>query len=186
VTLLQSKLRINSKQIYATGKSQGGGFVGVLACDSSASKIFAAFAPVSGAFYTTVAASQCNPDTVAITCSPGRSMIPFIEFHGGADDTILYAGDTRRGVCLPSIPHYITAWAVRNGLSSANSSAPYATDTTEYSFGNGEVRGYFDKVIGHDWPSTLKNSDNDRAGHAPASYNASEIIVEFFKKYTLP
>lgn len=159
--------------------------VGVLACDSAASKLFAAFAPVSGAFYTTVAAKNCKPDSVQITCNPGRSNIPFIEFHGGADDTILYAGDARKGVCLPSIPHYITQWATRNGLSAANSSAPFSLDTTEYSFGNGLVRSYFGKKVGHDWPSTLSNADNSRKGHAPATYNASEVIVEFFKKYSL-
>jgi poly(3-hydroxybutyrate) depolymerase len=141
---------------------------------------------VSGAFYTDVPAAGCNPNTVKITCSPSRQNVPFIEFHGGADDTIRYRGEKRRGVCLPSIPHYITEWAVRNGLGSANDSAPYSMDTMVYSFGGGIVRGYYNKVIGHDWPATIRNSDNHRRGHVPASYNASEVIVQFFKKYTLP
>jgi len=41
---------IDTSRIYATGKSNGGGFVGnVLACDPALSKEFAAFAPVVSA-----------------------------------------------------------------------------------------------------------------------------------------
>lgn len=47
---LQSQYCIDSTRIYASGMSNGGGFTGTLACDPTASNLFAAFAPHSGAF----------------------------------------------------------------------------------------------------------------------------------------
>ena len=44
---------IDTSRVYATGKSNGGGFVGnVLACDPTLSKVFAAFAPVVSTVHT--------------------------------------------------------------------------------------------------------------------------------------
>ncbi|KAF7180047.1 hypothetical protein CNMCM7691_009213 [Aspergillus felis] len=76
---------IDSSRVYATGKSNGGGFTNLLACDATASTRIAAFAPVSGAFYQDVPPADCNPGTVPIECNPGRDVIPIIEFHGSAD-----------------------------------------------------------------------------------------------------
>lgn len=47
---VSGELCVDEKRIFATGKSQGGGFVGRLACDSGLSARIAAFAPVSGAY----------------------------------------------------------------------------------------------------------------------------------------
>ena len=41
---------IDNSRIYAAGKSNGGGFTSLLACDSKLSKAFAAFAPVVSRF----------------------------------------------------------------------------------------------------------------------------------------
>jgi poly(3-hydroxybutyrate) depolymerase len=40
--------------------------------------------------------------------------------------------------------------------------------------------------IGHDWPSTQANSDNSQEGRHPASFNASELILDFFAAHPLP
>ncbi|OZJ01666.1 hypothetical protein BZG36_05673, partial [Bifiguratus adelaidae] len=145
---------IDRNRIWATGKSDGGGLCGTLACDPNLSKRIAAFAPVSGAFY--VKSSTCKPSTANPPCNPGRSNIPFIEFHGGNDRTIAYNGGPRHGECLTSIPHYIQQWAIRNGLGSNNQSVPFAPDSVVYSFGTGGNAGlvaqYYDPVIDHDWP----------------------------------
>ncbi|KAI9655735.1 MAG: hypothetical protein M1821_005170 [Bathelium mastoideum] len=62
----------------------------------------AAFAPVAGAVYTNNTGT-CYPYTIEPVntipqplCSPGRSNLPIIEFHGTADPTINYLGGQRR------------------------------------------------------------------------------------------
>ncbi|OZJ06520.1 hypothetical protein BZG36_00472 [Bifiguratus adelaidae] len=178
---------IDSSRIWATGKSDGGGFCGTLACDPNLSKRIAAFAPVSAAFY--VNSGSCDPLTAFPPCNPGRSNIPFIEFHGGKDTTIAYNGGPRRGQCLPSIPNYIQQWARRDGLGTKNQSEPFAPDSSVYRFGKGANAGlvaqYYDPVIGHDWPSTVPNSDNSQPSRHVASFNATPIILKFFQQHQL-
>jgi poly(3-hydroxybutyrate) depolymerase len=160
---LESEYFIDITRIYATGKSDGAGFCNVLACDPVLSNRFAAFAPVSGAFYSKNT-STCVPATVAITCNPGRSKIPMLEFHGGKDSTIPYVGEGRKEECLPSIPHWAQSWAARDGLSLTNQTTDMkgTNDTFIYQFGSGLEFGLvtqiFDKSIAHDWPSTVSNS----------------------------
>jgi poly(3-hydroxybutyrate) depolymerase len=109
---------IDTSRIYAAGKSNGGGFTGgYLACDPSLSQQIAAFAPVSGAFYVPGSTEDdCDPATIAIQCNPGRKLVPVLEFHGDADDTIAYAGGLRRGECLPSVLHWVEEWSKREGF----------------------------------------------------------------------
>ncbi|KAJ5647265.1 carbohydrate esterase family 1 protein [Penicillium lividum] len=178
-----SQYCIDTTRIWATGKSDGGGFVNRLACDPETSIRIAAFAPVSGAYYENT--SPCVPDTVHLTCHAARTDIPFLAFHGGNDTTIPYTGGERKGECLPSIPHFIQEWAVRDHLSVRNRTLAVASDTVLYSFGACELVGLiYDSVIGHDWPSTVPNSDNQVAGHHVASFNATPIILDFFYRHT--
>ncbi|OQV07348.1 hypothetical protein CLAIMM_11798 [Cladophialophora immunda] len=185
---IESLYCIDTSRIYTTGKSDGAGFCNILACDPALSTTFAAFAPVSGAYY--VDSSPCMPTTVSLPCSPGRSEIPLLAFHGGNDTTIPYAGEERKGECLPSIPHFIQEWALREALGTRNITTPVANDTVKYSYGMGHdaslVALIFDSDIGHDWPSTAPNDDNQHAGHHPASFNATPIILDFFQQYRLP
>ncbi|RFU28501.1 hypothetical protein B7463_g7842, partial [Scytalidium lignicola] len=153
---------INPSRITATGKSDGAGFCNVLACDSTLSKRIAAFAPVSGAYY--INTLPCDSSAVQIPCSPGRKDIPILAFHGGNDTTIAYNGGERKSECLPSIPHFIQEWAIRDGLGSNNITTPVATDAVAYHFGHGLQAGLVELIyesnIGHDWPSTVPNPDN--------------------------
>jgi poly(3-hydroxybutyrate) depolymerase len=184
---VESRYCINPSHITATGKSDGAGFTNVLACDSVLSKRFAAFAPVSGAYY--VNTLPCAPSTVKILCSAARNDIPFMAFHGGNDTTIPYLGGERKNECLPAIPHFIEEWALRNGLENQNSSTRVAISTTAYDFGRGRQAGLveliFQSNIGHDWPSTVPNADNTVVGHHVANYNATPMILEFFKNHPL-
>ena len=68
---------INIHRIYATGKSNGGGFVNVLACSREHGNMFAAFAPIIGAFY-----SDANDQN---QCHPSRSHTPMLEIRGYLD-----------------------------------------------------------------------------------------------------
>lgn len=180
---LEATYCIDTARIFATGKSDGGGMCNVLACDATLSKRIAAFAPVSGAYY--IDTSPCHAATVKIPCKAGRTNIPLLEFHGGKDTTISYSGGARKGECLPTIPHFVQQWAVRDGLGSKNTSSALAKDTTLYKFGSGLVQHVYNSVIGHDWPSTQPNDDNSRDGHHVASFDATPIILDFFKAHPL-
>ncbi|GAM85474.1 hypothetical protein ANO11243_034810 [Dothideomycetidae sp. 11243] len=184
---VESLYCIDEIRIAASGKSDGGGFVGnQAACDPVLSQRLAAVAPVSGAFY--VDTSVCQPDTVVIPCR-NRRHVPVFDFHGGEDPVINYNGGARKGECLPTIPHWITAWAIRDGLDPSNDSQPLAADTTIYSWGRGSQKGFVkqvtDLVIGHTWPSTQPNADNTRPGQQVASFNATPLILDFFQTHPL-
>ncbi|THX60787.1 hypothetical protein D6D06_00975 [Aureobasidium pullulans] len=143
VTNISAQYCVDTSRVFAAGMSNGGGFVNVLACDPVMSSVFNAFAPHSGAFYTSTGDSNtvCFPNTVLTndlvhtTCSPSRR-VPIIEFHGDADGTIGYFGGGRRGYCLPAIPHWTQDWAIRNNLTSDNvSTVTNGGNLTRYEFG---------------------------------------------------
>jgi poly(3-hydroxybutyrate) depolymerase len=188
---IQSLYCLDPSRITVTGKSDGGGFCNVLACDPVLSTRIAAFAPVSGAYYIDLSADEtCEPSTVHIPCSAGRTDIPLIAFHGGNDTTISYYGGVRKSECLPTIPNFIQQWAGRDGLGESNLTIPLAAlDSLKYLYGNGKNLGLvelvFESNIGHDWPSTAPNADNLVPGHHIASYNATPIILEFFRRHPL-
>ena len=86
---------IDTSRMMATGMSNGGGFTGILACNSTLSKQFSAFAVHSGAVYTAnqgpcsgnVPSTVLTNTVVQSVCSPGRNNVPILEFHGDADGT---------------------------------------------------------------------------------------------------
>lgn len=90
---------VNSARIYATGLSAGGGFVNTIACNATVGGEFAAFAPASGSFYT-------DNDDNYTKCKPARALTPILEFHGGADESVKYAGGQGEGGIEPSIPNW--------------------------------------------------------------------------------
>jgi poly(3-hydroxybutyrate) depolymerase len=183
--LLLQQYKIDKNRIWATGKSDGGGFVGVLACDPILSARIAAFAPVSGAFYPgTAGTANCNANLVNATCNPGRRPIPFIEFHGLLDDVIPYYGGKHAGECLPTVPHYLVQWAERDSEGNTNQTSELTNDTVVYTFPGGLVKGYLDASLFHEWPSTTPNPDNELHHHV-ATYNATTIILDFFSQNPL-
>ncbi|KAI1134772.1 carbohydrate esterase family 1 protein [Hypoxylon sp. FL0543] len=182
-------LCVDEKRIYATGKSQGGGFVGRLACDPGLSSRIAAFAPVSGAYYIKEISNEadCHPESVKVPCNAARADIPVMAFHGGADHTIEYHGAFRSGACLPDVSSWARQWAVRDGLDGtpANSSIPKSDNGVNMRYGGGLVTLVYDgDNIGHDWPSTAENDDNK--GQRLAAFNASSRIMDFFRDHRLP
>jgi len=164
---LQRQLCVDPRRIHAAGKSNGGGFTGVLACRLS--NRIASFAPVSGAFY---------PEGGA--CRPSRP-VPIIDFHGSADTTIPYDGDAERG--LPSIPDWLADWAERDGCAARPS---VSGDEVRVSRWRGCDRGadlvhYRVDGLGHDWPSTTPNPDSDVA----SVLDATPVIMKFFRTHPL-
>lgn len=166
---LQRRLCVDPARIFAAGKSNGGGFVGVLAC-RLAGRI-AAFAPVSGAFY---------PEGGA--CHPSRA-VPILDFHGTADTTIPYTGNPAKG--LPPIPEWLAAWSGRDGCRSRPVSwSPMDKVTVQLWIGcdrRGVVEHYRIEGAGHVWPSTSPNPDSA----TPTIIDATPVIWRFFRAHPL-
>ncbi|KAI9737562.1 MAG: hypothetical protein M1834_009717 [Cirrosporium novae-zelandiae] len=178
---LEAGYCVDVDRVYANGKSNGGGFVDTLACSGErAGEAFAAFAPVSGAFYTDLNASS--------PCDLGsRVRTPMLEFHGTGDKVINYTGGEGGGGPIPPIPEWLARWGARNGC---EDSSCYS-ETEEYGgvvqyitySGNGVdevVEHYRIDGMGHDWPSTMWNSDNE--GDVTV-LDATPLILEFFERW---
>ncbi|KAF2083939.1 carbohydrate esterase family 1 protein [Saccharata proteae CBS 121410] len=187
---LSTRYCISPSHIYATGKSNGAGLVGLLACSPTASAQIAAFAPVSGAWYLGVlgAASTSLP-----ACSPARARIPFLEFHGYADTTIAYAGGedaSGRGATI-AVPAYMNMWAERDGLDAeSNRTTELCGEGSGYpgvvkrSWGGGLVQHYNISNLKHDWPSRAPN-DDDGSGKYETCFDATTVIMRFFGEHGL-
>ncbi|RYP59087.1 hypothetical protein DL769_008686 [Monosporascus sp. CRB-8-3] len=180
VDFAQRTFCVDGARTYATGKSQGGGFVGRLACDPALSRRIAAFAPVSGAYYVREAAREedCDPGAVEVPCAAAAGRpVPVLAFHGGADRTIEYGGGFRRGACLPAVRHWAELWARRNGLDVAprNTSILRSSNGVDMDFGGGLVRLVYDgDDVGHVWPEK-----------GNAAFEASSWIMDFFRRHSL-
>ncbi|MFE0020147.1 alpha/beta hydrolase family esterase [Amycolatopsis sp. NPDC059021] len=166
---LQQQLCVDPARIHAAGKSNGGGFTGVLACRMSGR--IASFAPVSGAFYD-----------VGAGCSPTRPA-PILDFHGTADQTIPYAGNAERK--LPSIPDWMAAWARRDGCAATpvvrDLGKGVSVSTWPGCARGAKVEHYRLEGLGHVWPSTKPNLDSDK----PTAMDATPVIERFFAEHPL-
>ncbi|KAI5252608.1 hypothetical protein E4T42_03318 [Aureobasidium subglaciale] len=188
---MTSNYCIDTSRILATGFSNGGGFTDILACNSTLSNQFSAFAVNAGAFYTNSSdTSRCAGDApsniltntlVQPVCSPGRTNLPILEFHGDADGTILYTGGPRRGYCLPSIPHWASDWSARNGYSDAYVSTPLANgQVIKYEYGTGENQG----IVTHYKIAGWKHAWVRESSGAPI--DSTPIIMDFLYRFTNP
>jgi len=83
--------------------SNGGGFIGTLACDPIGSTLFKGVAAHSGAFYTDIGGPSNG-------CSPAR-IIPILEIHGAVDKTVKYEGGRGDGGPQPAISDWLDWWA---------------------------------------------------------------------------
>lgn len=177
---LQKTYAIDEGRIYAAGQSNGGGFVANhLACDIDASQRFAAFGAVSAAYYQ-LNRRSCNADKVKIKCNNNGTKIALIDVHGGQDRTIEYAGGHRRRACLPSIPHFVSSWAERNGMNTSNrTSEVYGGHAVHYSFGEGAadgmVQSYYVPTMGHVWAQ----------GSNGEVLRATDVLLDFFSRWTM-
>lgn len=181
ISHLLSRYCLDPTRVYAAGKSNGGGLVGLLACDPTTSSQIAAFAPVSGAFYLDKTTGKLPP------CNPSRLPIPIIEFHGWKDHTIYYLGgpdNSSRGNTT-SIPAWVDGWATRDNFSvsqnvSSSVCPPPFKKVTKYNW-NDTVEHYNISNLFHDWPSTYPNDDT----HFTTCFDATSVIMNFFSRWTL-
>ncbi|KAI1455262.1 carbohydrate esterase family 1 protein [Annulohypoxylon moriforme] len=181
---LRDSYCIDDSRIYATGMSIGGGFVNTIAC-SPLSSSFAAFAPASGSFYT-------DNDSLRTNCTPARSPLPVLEIHGGADESVFYAGGAGEGGQEPDISTWLGWWAVRNGCDDSGKTVEesFDGDVKHVSWKCGGTEGVLQhwKVddMGHCWASTEINFSQISVGEGPTHIQASQIIMEFFDQFSKP
>ncbi|WP_353940508.1 PHB depolymerase family esterase [Streptomyces sp. HUAS MG91] len=166
----EEDLCVNTRRVFASGKSNGGGFAAVVAC-RLADRI-AATAIVSGAFY---------PQSGA--CEPRRP-VPVLDFHGQADETIPYAGNPAKG--LPALPDWLAGWAERDGCAARPRETRVEDNVVLQRWrscdGGSALEHYRITDGGHVWPSTAPNEDSA----TPTTIDATPIISKFFAAHPLP
>ncbi|KAJ5199975.1 hypothetical protein N7491_009228 [Penicillium cf. griseofulvum] len=192
LTHVEESLCIDTSKVYSAGKSNGGGFTSVIACNATVGSRFAAFAAVSGAWYDTDDIKGVGP------CAPAKrdGGYPFLEFHGTVDTTAPIDGDTE-DIRTPKLPviDVLQAWAAQNGC---GDNAKWTTNETIFdnplvkhatwdcNGKKGIVQHYRETKNGHCWPSTVGNDDYRRlAAQCPlgkSEYNATQYIFDFFKE----
>ncbi|CAF0751618.1 unnamed protein product [Adineta steineri] len=191
ISTLQSTFCVDSSRIYATGKSNGGGFVNLLACTPSIAAKFAAFATVSAALYT---------GTFNGNCQTQRS-IPILDFHGTADTIAPYNGGESHDATQVSIDSFRKGWASRNGCQSKSSISHLSKETDPQQLieiqtwnmnckTGGIVIGYKITTGQHSWPRTTlptKCKGNVKTNDCTTTvFDAtSDVIIPFFNTYTL-
>ncbi|WP_166828848.1 alpha/beta hydrolase family esterase [Brevibacterium limosum] len=177
---VESEHCIDLNRIFATGKSNGGGMVSVLACHLR--DRFSAFAPVAGAYYPQ-STEGCDYSIPT----------PMLAIHGTGDATMHYDGGHRQGEDYPSVRDWIRPWAdasdceketerqvgrkgedvVRTqwtqcGAGSHSAVKPGRSAAVElYSVADG----------GHVWPGELVYSGG---GYVTKDFSATDTIWDFF------
>ncbi|CAI7582882.1 unnamed protein product [Penicillium bialowiezense] len=190
---IEEKLCVDTTRVYSAGKSNGGGFTSVIACNATVGSRFAAFASVSGAYYDTDGIDGIGP------CAPAEREEgqPFLEFHGTTDTTAPIDGNTKSSPKLPVID-FLQDWAAHNGCGDqakwASNETIYENPLVKHVSWNcggkeGIVQHHREEENGHCWPSTIGNSDYvqhpDQCPLGKYVYNATEYIFDFFEKYQL-
>jgi polyhydroxybutyrate depolymerase len=165
---LEGKFCVDTDAVYATGKSNGAGFTGILACQLA--DRFAAIAPVSGAFYIQ-----------GTHCAPSRP-VPVLDIHGTGDTTIPYGGDGERD--LPSVQTWVRDWSVRDHCDADPRQTQIGADVLKFTY-----RGCKADVVhvavtdgGHSWPGSDASSG---PGYVTQTFEAYELIGAFFKSHKL-
>ncbi|CDZ96634.1 hypothetical protein [Phaffia rhodozyma] len=191
---ISSHYCINPVRVYASGKSNGGGFTAYLACRPDTSTLFAAFAPVSP-----VSPALYNGTLAFSGCDPSRP-VPIINSHGVVDQTIPFegrnvsaTGDYGVGTATINVSLWRRQWAIRNGCYSNGSLPdptytihPYPNATEEVWQCNAVLEAFTTSDLGHSWPTTL-GLDSSGAPNNTASYNLTNpSILDFFSVNTLP
>ena len=156
---------VDLSRVYATGFSRGGGMTALLAC-KLANRI-AAFAPVSGSFFSFVENG----------CAPARP-VPILDFHGSADQVVPYYGGGSEDFL--AVPHWLSGWASRDGCASGPQalSAPSGVAAEAWTGCAVSSTVVHFRVLGaaHAWPG---------GSGSPQQIDASNAIWSFFQGYTL-
>lgn len=175
---LRTQYCVDSDHVYASGKSNGGGFVDTLAC-ADAGDEFAAFAMASAALYT---------DNAEASCPKARAIL---ESHGDQDHTIDPAGGDGSGGSYPAIDTWVGWWAQRDGCVASDRVEDTSADGykyVEYSCGGRDaVVGHYEVYgLGHCWPAATAGSTDDRKDEChDYSLDYTSKVLQWFGTWDL-
>jgi polyhydroxybutyrate depolymerase len=180
---LESKYKIDSKRVYATGMSNGGFMSGRLACDLS--ERIAAVAIVGASL----------SENVAANCRPAKPVSVLI-IQGTADPLVpIGGGEVGRNSSGEVLSHSaaIEKFVGVNHCSGEpkKESIPdkvgdgTTLDVTTYSScaGGSEVQGYVVNGGGHTWPGSVQYLPAAFVGKTTRNLDASSVIWEFLAKH---
>ncbi|WP_423058240.1 alpha/beta hydrolase family esterase [Brevibacterium linens] len=172
---IESEHCIDLNRVYATGKSNGGGMVSVLACNLR--DRFSAFAPVTGAYYPQ-STEGCDYSTPT----------PMLAIHGTGDATMHYEGGHRQGEDYPGVREWIQPWAEASGCEKTKERQvgrkgedvvrTQWTQCTEETPAPVELYSVADG--GHVWPGEVVYSGG---GYATKDFSATDMIWDFFTSH---
>jgi polyhydroxybutyrate depolymerase len=138
---LQRTLCVDSRRVYATGVSNGGGMAARLGCELSAR--FAAIAPVAGGYRSLDPCRATRPVSV-------------LEIHGTSDPVVPYDG--RPPDYAGSVPRFLAGWTARNGCGTQPQSRFVAPGTQRTDWGGCREQTAVQHLrlsgVGHTWPGS--------------------------------
>jgi polyhydroxybutyrate depolymerase len=178
---LNSKVKIDPKQIFATGMSNGGMLSHRLAAEMS--QVFAAVAPVAGAIGGKENAGATEK-RIPLPANP----VPMIIFHGKADQNVLYdGGETKggaeRGRIDLSVAEAVNFWVKADGCNATPKKEELNNGNVikeSYTSENGaEVLVFTIVDGGHAWPGS-KRLRLKASGNKPESISATDTAWDFF------
>lgn len=176
IDTLESQYNIDPTRIYANGLSNGGGMSFLLGCELS--DRITAIGGVAGAYLLPM--ESCQPDRA----------VPMIVFHGTADPIVPFNGGPSKmfDIPFPNIPDWVESRANLNGCDLAPIELPAQGDTTGVRYtgcaDNAAVIFYTITGGGHTWPGGLALPESI-TGYTTTDISASELMWEFFQRYTL-
>lgn len=171
---------INTDKIYASGKSNGAGFVDTLACSDTGDQ-FAAFAMAAAALYT---------DTSKASCTKKRAIL---ESHGDSDNTIPYAGGDGSGGALPKVGDWVRWWGERNCGTGAASSKVTKDGYHITSFSCGAwskvvTHYHLYEPAAHCWPDVKADNSDAKSIKACAKSTVLDftpVVLDWFGRWNL-
>ncbi|HZZ46280.1 MAG TPA: PHB depolymerase family esterase [Pseudonocardia sp.] len=170
---LRSTLCVDQARVFATGKSEGGGFAALLACQLS-SRI-AAVATVSGAFY---------PGTGA-GCA-GSPPMPLLDFHGTNDPIIHYAGGVSHRQSYPAMTGWLRGWAEHDRCAPNPGTSTIGSDVTVLTWSGcapGSALVHYRLAGGgHTWAGAVAPSG---PGATTKTISATQVMWTFFRAHPL-
>ena len=177
---VKSDYCIDTDRIYASGKSNGAGFVDTLACSDTGDQ-FAAFAMASAALYT---------DTSKASCNKKRAML---EAHGDSDNTVPYKGGKGNGGDLPKISSWVRWWGERNCGTGAESSKVNKDGYHITTFGCGAweksvTHYHLYEPAAHCWPDVKADNSDAKTIKACAKSTVLDftpVVFDWFGRWNL-